>query len=123
MKKLMLVSVFLLFTLNANAARVWEIKDNYVESASTFVDLIGSNYYNVIQIKLKLPIHTGCPVSDNDNVVSLWIGGGDPTAASNSILSTALTAKATGQKVDIFTEDTTCSSYYGRYWVGIRLDP
>lgn len=102
------------------AARVWEIENNYIEEASIYQDTVSGTGYNVLLVKLKNPISTGCALSDSSRTVTYWTPN-EPAPAVSLWLSALLSAQAQGLKVDIRTENANCNPTYGRLFQGIRL--
>jgi len=110
----------LLFAGTSVAAIDWEIKGNYVADVAVYYEVINGKGYNIVTIYLKNPISTGCALSDADNQVSYWYNGYFGTNHT-AWISAALSAQAQNKKVDINTDNSVCSTYYGRKLLGLKV--
>jgi len=120
LKYVVLVMFLAGVSLQAEAARVWEVQDNYVEEVSMYLDTVGSTGYHVLSVKLKNPVSTGCALTDSTRTLTWW-STADAGFAVSMWYSTLLSAHAQGLKVDIRTENTNCNATYGRQLIGARV--
>lgn len=121
MLRILIVLAMSYVSVNAKAAYVWEIQGNYIEEVSVFSDNPSGTYYNVISVKLKNPISTGCAKTDSTRTLNYWLTESLVSSTVTLWLSALMSAQAQGSKVDIQTDNAVCSGVYGRKLRGVRI--
>lgn len=118
--KFLLFMVCFFSSLNTSAARSWEITNNYIQEVKVYNKPINGTNFNVVTFVFRNPITSSCVLSNTERSVSYWIDAAIPDTVSVWV-SVALAAQAQNRPVNVYTENSVCSSNFGRELRGISF--